>query len=322
METEYIFVDSRTRDTTLYPNANTYVVFLTNPLKNIRQIDLVSATVPNSMFNFTTTGTFLTLSSTTVPLYGGFYSGSSLATELSGSSRMSPVSTTFNSADGKFIFSSASSFTISTASAQAAQMLGLSVDTTYSSAAASADPVYQYNSLYTGKYIFKSPFVCDFTANEMVFLDIEELRTQSMHLSSKLISYTSNVNNITSNVYLPVNTLASHAFGVIPMDVVSGSIKTFKETSDYGMSIRFPHVIEKLSDMTINWRDINGQLISFNGANNNSFMLRIHRSNVPPNMERPRSLPAPVPLMAKPQFNMIVYGVLVIGLLTIILMKK
>jgi hypothetical protein len=39
-------------------------------------------------------------------------------------------------------------------------------------------------------------------------------------------------------------------------------------------------------------------------------------------MERPVSLPTPVPLMAKPQFNMIVYGVLVIGLLTIILMKK
>jgi hypothetical protein len=156
----------------------------------------------------------------------------------------------------------------------------------------------------------------------MVFLDIEEFRSHKMNLSSKLVGYSSNVNNITSNVYLPVNTLASHAFGVIPMDVVSGSIKTFKETSDYIMSIRFPHVIEKLSDMTINWRDINGQLLSFNGANNNSFMLRIHRSDVPPKMERPVSLPTPVPLMAKPQFNMIVYGVLVIGLLTIILMKK
>jgi hypothetical protein len=328
METEYIFVDSRTRDTSLYPNANTYTVFLTNPLKNIRQIDLVSATVPNSMFNFTTTGTFLTVTTPqggtayTVPLYAGFYSGSTLSAELNNSSQMTGVSTAFNSADGKFIFSSASTFTISTTSAQAAQMLGLAVSTSYNSAAASGVPVYQYNSAYTGKNILKSANVCDFTANEMVFLDIEELRTQKMHLSSKLVGYTSNVNNITSNVYLPVNTLASHAFGVIPMDVISGSIKTFKETSDYGMSIRFPHVIEKLSDLTINWRDINGQLLSFNGANNNSFMLRIHRSDVPPNMERPKSLPAPVPLMAKPQFNMLVYGVLVIGLLTIILMKK
>jgi hypothetical protein len=280
------------------------------------------------MFNFTTTGTFLTVTTPqggtayTVPLYAGFYSGSTLAAELNNSSRMTGVSTAFNSADGKFIFSSASTFTISTTSAQAAQMLGLAVSTSYNSAAASGDPVYQYNSAYTGKNILKSANVCDFTANEMVFLDIEEFRTHKMHLSSKLVSYTSNVNNITSNVYLPVNTLASHAFGVIPMDVVSGSIKTFKETSDYGMSIRFPHVIEKLSDMTINWRDINGNLLSFNGANNNSFMLRIHRTNVPPNMERPKSLPAPVPMMAKPQFNMIVYGVLVIGLLTIILMKK
>jgi hypothetical protein len=280
------------------------------------------------MFNFTTAGTFLTVTTPqggtayTVPLYAGFYSGSTLAAELSSSSQMSGISVAFNSADGKFIFSSSDTFTISTTSAQAAQMLGLAVSTSYNSAGASGDPVYQYNSAYIGKYILKSSFVCDFTANEMVFLDIEELRTHKMHLSSKLVGYSSNVNNITSNVYLPVNTLASHAFGVIPMDVISGSIKTFKETSDYGMSIRFPHVIEKLSDLTINWRDINGQLLSFNGANNNSFMLRIHRSDVPPNMERPKSLPAPVPLMAKPQFNMLVYGVLIIGLLTIILMKK
>lgn len=323
METEYIFVDSRTRDTSLYPNANTYTVFLTNPLKNIRQIDLVSATVPNSMFNFTTTGTFLTVNSTAVPLYAGFYSGSTLAAELNNSSQMSGITVAFNSADGKFIFSYATSFNISTTNAQAAQMLGLAVGTTYSAIQANPnDPVYRYSSTYSSKFIVKSVNVCDFTANEMVFLDIEELRTHKMNLSSKLVGYSSNINNITSNVYLPVNTLASHAFGVIPMDVVSGSIKTFKETSDYIMSVRFPHVIEKLSDMTINWRDINGQLLSFNGANNNSFMLRIHRSDVPPTIERPKSLPDPVPLMAKPQLNMLVYGVLVIGLLTIILMKK
>lgn len=310
METEYIFVDSRTRDTTLYPNANTYVVFLTNPLKNIRQIDLVSVTIPNSMFNFTQAGTFLTVSGTTVPLYAGFYSSSTLTAELNNSSRMSGVSVVFNTADGKFIFYSSSSFTISTSSTQAAQLLGLSVGTTYTSGLASADPVYQYNSAYTGKYILKSPSVCDFTANEMVFLDIEELRTHKMNLSGKL----------TSNTI--VTSTASHSFGCIPVDVISGSIKTFKETTDYGMSIRYPHVIEKLSELTVNWRDINGQLLSFNGANNNSFMLRIHRSDVPPNLQRPRSLPDPVPLMAKPQFNIMVSAVLVIGLLTIILMKK
>ena len=267
METEYIYVDSRTRDTSLYPNANTYTVFLANPLKNIRQIDLVSATVPNSMFNFSTTGTFLSVGATTVPLYAGFYSGSTLAAELNSSSQMTGVSVVFNTADGKFLFSSASTFSISTTSAQAAQLLGFAVNTTYSSGLASADPVYKYNSAYTGKSVLKSAFVCDFTANEMVFLDIEELRTHKMNLSSKLVPYTSNVNNITSNVYMPVNTLASHSFGVIPMDVVSGSIKTFKETTDYVMSIRYPRVIEKLSELTVDWRDINGNLLNFNGAN-------------------------------------------------------
>jgi len=327
METEYIYVDSRTRDTTLYPNANTYTVFLTNPLKNIRRIDLVTASLPNSMFNFTTTGTFLTSliggTSNTVPLYAAFYTGSTLATELTASSRMGGITVTFNSADGKFLFSAGSAFSISTTNAQAAQLLGFSAGTTYTSGLASSDPVYQYNSTYSGKSILKSAFVCDFTANEMVFLDIEELRTQKMNLGSKLVNYTSNVNNITSNVFLPVNTFAAHSFGCIPMDVASGSVKTFKETTDYIMSIQFPHVIEKLSDMTVNWRDINGNLLVFNGSNNNSFMLRIHRSDVPPNLPRAKPLPEPVtPLMAKPQVTMMVYGMLIIGLLTIILMKK
>jgi len=331
MDVEYIYVDSRTRDTSLYPNGNAFSVFLTNPIKNIKRVDLVSATVPNSMYNYSNTATpyFLTVVTGGVTynsnLYPGFYQASTLASELASTNELGGVSLTFNPADGKFIFYSSSNFTISTQSTQAAQLLGIPVSTTltpFLNSVPTADPAYISNSLYAGKYMFKSNVVCDFTANEMVFLDIEEFRTQRMNLGSKLTGYLSNVNSTLSNIFMPVNTSAAHAIATIPMDVISGSIKAFKEQTDYQMGVVFPHVVEKISKLTVNWRDINGNLLNFNGANNNSFTLRIHRTDVPPNMPRPVSLPEPVAMPGKPTFNHVIMIVLLIGLLSIILMKK
>lgn len=322
MDVEYIYVDSRTRDTSLYPNGNTYSVFLTNPIKNIRKVDVVNATIPNSMYNFSG-GNFLQINSQNIALYPAYYSSMSLVSELSVLSTFTgtAVSMVYNTSDQKFIFYSSSSFTLTPLSAQAAQILGFT-QTTYTSALASSDPVYQYNSIYTGKYILKSPNNSDFTANEMIFLDIEEFRTQRMNLGSKLTGYLSNVNSTLSNVFLPINTSAAHAIATIPMDVLSGTLKAFKEQTDYKMGVVFPHVVEKISKLTVNWRDINGNLLNFNGANNNSFTLRVHRTDVPPNMPRPVSLPEPVAMPGKPTFNHVILIVLLIGLLSIILMKK
>lgn len=209
MDVEYIYVDSRTRDTSLYPNGNTFSMFLTNPIKNIKRVDLVNATVPNSMYNYSNTVTpyFLTVVTGGITynanLYSGFYQASTLASELANTNELGGVSITFNTADGKFIFYSSTSFTISTQSTQAAQLLGIPVSTTltaFLNSGATADPAYISNSLYAGKYMFKSNVVCDFTANEMVFLDIEEFRTQRMNLGSKLTGYLSNVNSTLSNV--------------------------------------------------------------------------------------------------------------------------
>jgi len=208
---EYVYIDSAMRDTTLWPNSNAYSMYISNPLKNIFKVDLVSATV------------------------------------------FSPP----------------------------------------------------------------APLL-----SNVVCLDIEELRTQKFNVGGKLIPVTSNINGIRSNTITYNLNYTNHAFGIIPTDNTASTVfKYFKENADYKISHEYPHVIEKLTRLTVNWRDVTGNLVAFNNLNN-SFMLRIHRTNVPPNMERPKSLPAPVPLMAKPQINMIVYGVLVIGLLTIILMKK
>ena len=46
-QVSYIHVDSRNRDTTLYPFSNTYTVFLNKPIVNVTRVDLVSAIVTN-----------------------------------------------------------------------------------------------------------------------------------------------------------------------------------------------------------------------------------------------------------------------------------
>lgn len=46
-QVSYIHVDSRNRDTSLFPFSNTYTVFLNKPIMNVTRVDLVSAIVSN-----------------------------------------------------------------------------------------------------------------------------------------------------------------------------------------------------------------------------------------------------------------------------------
>lgn len=43
MDTQYLFVDSRKRDTRVYPNSNNYVMFLQEPLRDVIQVDVIYA---------------------------------------------------------------------------------------------------------------------------------------------------------------------------------------------------------------------------------------------------------------------------------------
>jgi hypothetical protein len=60
------------------------------------------------------------------------------------------------------------------------------------------------------------------------------------------------------------------------MDVVSGSIKHFKKSTDFNSEVDYPYPIMKLDRLTISWTDKNGTLLSFNGAEDNCIILRFH----------------------------------------------
>jgi hypothetical protein len=46
--TTYIHVNSANRDTSTYPSGNTYTMYLPNPIKNVTQVEVIVARIPNT----------------------------------------------------------------------------------------------------------------------------------------------------------------------------------------------------------------------------------------------------------------------------------
>lgn len=256
-ENEYfVHADSKNRNTTLFPYGNTYVLNFSKPLSDVVRVDLVSARIPNSMYNLTSTSANLTTSFTTAPFFlePAFYSASTLENELN--KRLSPGNETiyYSQQEGKFYYlTNNSTATIVTYSSELAKMLGLTVRKVYTVAPI---PV----AIDTFYYAVKSERVVDFSLNEYVFLDIEEFRGPFFC-------------DLSPNP-------AENMFAVIPMDVYSGQVKTFKETSDYVISRKISNQHTTLSRLTVRWYDKNLQLLNFQGFENNGFVLRVYTKRI------------------------------------------
>lgn len=268
LDIHYVHVDSKNRDTSLYPYGNSYTLHFVTPIKGAVKVDLVSAKVPNSMYNLTHgTNVFSTSISSNISLVPGFYSACTLTTEMINRFIDSDEeSVYYSSVEGKMYYlSSNSSATITIYSSELAKMFGLAKDQTYPVSLLQT-PIGNFN------YGIKSENVIDFSLNEYVFLDIEELRTTFF-------------NDLKSSKNDSVN--AGNMFAVIPMDVQSTQIKTFKETTDYIMSQNLPAQYSTLSRLTVHWYDKNLNHLNFQGFDNNGFVLRVytHRVKTAPTKE-------------------------------------
>jgi hypothetical protein len=222
---QYVFVDSRNASS---GSSNSYVLHLTHRIKNIERVDLVSAKVPNTMYNITNGS--ITLSGNTISVPSGFYSAYGLETVL-------PI----QYIPDQDIFSFNNPGTINSASPDVQKCLGLT-----------SLPLTTPTTSQT---------LIDLSTNDFVFLDIDELTTTAT-IDSK---------TITSGDTYKGSTIAG-TFGMIPMDVASGQIKTFKEHTDYSYSILYKN-LPSIDRLTVRWLDLNGNLLNFNGFNNNSFIL-------------------------------------------------
>ena len=269
---KYIFVDSTNRDTTVYPSGNSYTLHLTNPVHSVIQVELVAAKVPNTMYNltvgsnvlfFTDTSNVLAPVTSVVSIPPGYYSAAGLTQALANSSGFL-FCVDFLESEGKFLFSSnVTSFTIEGTTSQIQTMLGIDPGL-HASFLASSSSVYALDPTYSGRSLYKTPRIADLSMNEYIFLDIEELRTTSVLDAKKLIRGTTEGSSIRST------------FGMIPLDVNSGTIKNYKETTDYKQYIIYNSPIPKIDRLTIRWVDRSGALLNFQGFEKNAFTLRVH----------------------------------------------
>ena len=319
-----LFVDSKNRDKTLYPSGNSYTLHLTTPIRNITRIDLVSAKIPNTAYNLTATSNIV-INGSNVSMVPGFYSTSSFCSEFNNSNQTT-VRVNYSTAEGRFIFYGATLSSLS-ATGQLANIIGI---TSASSFNASSNPVYATNTLYSGMNLIKSANVIDLSTNDYVWLDIDELRTPNNFDAKSLISMPAGGPSAETGISTFLQTYqgltSSTSFAMIHMDVSSGGIKTFKEKTDYLISNKYPSRIDNLTRLTIKWLDINGLPISFNGLDNNSFMLRIHSLKHVPDPDRPVTLPTPVDMSSGvPQRQRMIaiaaIIILILGLLIIVFYK-
>lgn len=279
-ETKNVFVSSENRDTALYPNGNSYTLHLTTPIKDISKVELLHASVPNTMYNLTNGSNVVAFSNATssigdpltyFSLPVGFYGATVLFETIQNAvSNTSNIVVDYLEAEGKFLFTRNISpdgpFQMAPGTIEMAKLLGFDDTTTLTSTNVAVEtdlnlPLYSDNLLYRGKEFIKSTNVVNLNANEGVFLDIEELRT---------------IFNEDAKSLTGIGQTMARSFGLIPMDVTGGAVKRFKKFSDYDMSIEYTNPIRKLERLTVKWVDKNGQLLNFNGLNDNSFILRFH----------------------------------------------
>jgi hypothetical protein len=121
----------------------------------------------------------------------------------------------------------------------------------------------------------------DMSLNDIISLDIHELRTPSHVDTGALVSSSGTVSGSNTN----------RSFAPIMLNVASGCIKTFTENGDYRVSVQYPEPIASLQRLTVRWVDRSGAPVNFQGWDANAFVLRIH---VRPDPER--TLPPPPPL--------------------------
>lgn len=240
-----IYVDSRRRTE---PSGNSYTMYIQNTLKNVEKVELVTATIPNTVYNITNGKDVLTINGDTpVSINPGFYSACNITSTIIGNQTL--ISGKFIEAEGKIVFYLASAFTLTVNSRELANITGFTQGIIYVAVLDGSTWYVKSNTVVNMK-----------TLGDYIFLDILELRRPFE-------------SDAVSNVYGSESFIN---FATIPMDVDSGCIKTFKEMGDYRISVMYPKTIDRIDRLTINWLDTNGNSINFNGVDENSFIIRFY----------------------------------------------
>ena len=268
-----LFVSSESRNKNVDPYGNNYTVILADPIKNVNRVELLHASVPNSIYNLpATSGGYAAVLTTGGTLYyvaPGFYGGTLLAKELTKALSSESITVEYITAEGKFVFLKSSTFTIDLYSEDVALLLGFNDTTQKTAIQASTVSQVANNSRYSGNHFVKSDKVALLNQVYGIFLDIKELRSPYNITAAAANQEASGLTGLNP----------AWSFGMIPLDVVSGDIKRFNQENNYPFGIDYKAPIGSLGKLTVQWVDINGQRTSFNGSERNSFLLKIFSNN-------------------------------------------
>jgi hypothetical protein len=290
-----IYVDSRRRNE---PYGNSYTLYIQSPLKNVTKVELVSATVPNTVYNITDGINLFSLEGNTYSVANGFYSTCGLVEAVNESLSSDIFKLSFLSSEGKFMVLGKQHFSLTILSDEFKQLTGFS-GTLESNLATTSNGIFIQNS---GGYEFiKSPRVANMKPwGEYVYLDIDELR-RPFEIDA---------------VSDPTASQNSTIFAIIPLDVTSSHMKTFKEHSDYKISIEYPKPIDIIDRLTIKWLNYQGEIVNFNGADDNALLLRFYEEPTTHKEEKEENN------IMKPNKIQNVFMMLAVSIVIILLLKR
>jgi hypothetical protein len=308
-QVSYIHVDSRNRDTALFPFSNTYTVFLNKPIMNVTRVDLVSAMVNNP----TATYGYIWLDITELRT-PSTYDARKLAL-----SNVSTIATPNGS-----IVSTTSRTGTGTGSATYTGV----ASTTSGSGSGARFNVVVASGVYTS--VILSTNGTGYAPGDTITIAGANLggSTPANNITLTVSSVGGTTNPVQRSQTSSLTPATS--FAVIPMDVATNAQRTFKETTDYAWSVTYPSRLDSIERLTVRWLDKDGAIVTFGTGGSttydpNMFVLRVYTQIVPMVPERPLSLPPPVReglLEDKSKVYLGALATLIIGLMMIMLTRR
>jgi hypothetical protein len=307
-QVSYIHVDSRNRDSALFPFSNTYTVFLNTPITNVTRVDLVSAIVTNP---FSTGNAFIWLDITELRTPSTYDARKLTLTNVGPlASPIVPIVTI--------------SAVVTSTSIAANQVF-----TNIASTATGNGTGARFTVVRNGAGV---PTVTLVVAGRGYSVG------NTITLAGATVGGTTPTDNITFTVAtIGTNQIQRNqtssltpatSFAVVPLDVPQNFQRTFKEATDYTWSVTYPSRLDSIERLTVRWLDTTGAVVNFGNAatyDPNMFVLRVYTQIVPTTPERPLSLPPPVRegmFEDKSRVYLGALGTLIVGLIMIMLVRK
>lgn len=270
-------VDSRDRDSTTQ-SANNYVMYMTEPVKDIKEVIIRDIQVPNSTYNIKYNGASNVIrigggavTPFNVEIEPGSYSGLDLASHIYDITSYKATGAAgdldadwnviYRTGSKKFVFTQTSTFSVDFFFDDVADTFGY--ENTGPHVSSTTVPSWLVNDSTVQNNFIESSKIANLVKDKYCYLEIEELTDPRVQTAKR-----SDANGFTgSNL--------SRIFGKVPLYAGPGSDIFFDRNSTFKLVRRYKSPLTSLARLSIRWIDYQGNLLQFNGLDENSFTLEL-----------------------------------------------